>query len=246
MEPFNYGQSNRSHLEESIPSTAPADPSAGRVGSRPHAPVLSPEAPGLHPLRLEVGRDGLLYVPSGYHPGTPAPLVLMLHGAGGDARGAIDPFLALADGAGLLLLAPDSRGRTWDVIVGSHGPDVTFIDRALSLVFDRYAVDIAHIGIEGFSDGASYALSVGLTNGDLFTHVIAFSPGFFASDRPVGAPRIFVSHGIDDRVLPIDRTSRLLQARLETRGYDLIYKEFRGGHVVPDDTARSALDWFLQ
>jgi len=35
----------------------------------------------------------------------------------------------------------------------------------------------------GFSDGASYALSVGITNGDLFTHVIAFSPGFVAPAR---------------------------------------------------------------
>jgi predicted esterase len=144
------------------------------------------------------------------------------------------------------LLAPDSRGPTWDLIDGSHGPDVTFIDRALSVVFDTYAVDGAHIGVEGFSDGASYALSLGLTNGNLFTHIIAFSPGFFASAQPAGSPRIFMSHGIDDRVLPIDRTSRSLQPRLAARGYDVTYKEFPGGHVMPDDTARTAVDWFLQ
>lgn len=245
MAEFNSGDSHRPHLEESVPSTAPADPSAGRVGSRPHAPALPPGAPGLHQFGLESGRDGLLYVPAGYHPETAAPLVLMLHGAGGDARGGIDPFLALADRAGLLLLAPDSRGSTWDLVQGSHGPDVTFITRALSHVFDRYLVDNAHVGIEGFSDGASYALSLGLTNGDLFTHVIAFSPGFFAAPDAVGSPRIFVSHGTDDPVLPIGRTSRQLVPRLKTRGYDLAYQEFQGGHVVPDDTAQRALDWFL-
>jgi len=246
MARFDSGESDRPHLEESFPSTAPADPSAGRVGSRPHAPTLPPDTPGLHQFGLESGRDGLLYVPAVYHPEAPAPLVLMLHGAGGDARGGIDPFLALADRAGLLLLAPDSRGSTWDLVIGSHGPDVTFITRALSHVFDRYAVDIAHVGIEGFSDGASYALSLGLTNGDLFTHVIAFSPGFFVSPDAVGSPRIFVSHGTDDRVLPIDRTSRLLTPRLKTRGYELAYEEFHGGHLVPNDIAQRALDWFLQ
>jgi phospholipase/carboxylesterase len=49
---------------------------------------------------------------------------------------------------------------------------------------------------------------VGITNGDLFTHVIAFSPGFLAPARQEGAPRLFISHGIHDTVLPIDRCSR--------------------------------------
>lgn len=44
-------------------------------------------------------------------------------------------------------------------------------------VLSNYAVDTTRLGVGGFSDGASYALSLGLTNGDLFTHVIAFSPG---------------------------------------------------------------------
>jgi phospholipase/carboxylesterase len=37
----------------------------------------------------------------------------------------------LADEAGVILLAPESRGRTWDVLVGGYGPDVEFIGRAL-------------------------------------------------------------------------------------------------------------------
>jgi predicted esterase len=40
----------------------------------------------------------------------------------------------------------------------------------------------------GFSDGASYALSLGLANGDLFTHVLGFSPGFMRVPRHVGRP----------------------------------------------------------
>src|SRR3712207_7974813 len=51
----------------------------------------------------------------------------------------------------------------------------------------------------GFSDGASYALSLGIPNGDLFTHLVAFSPGFAAPDGQRGHPRVFVGHGVDDR-----------------------------------------------
>ncbi|HYN98923.1 MAG TPA: phospholipase, partial [Actinomycetota bacterium] len=204
----------------------------------------NPLGPGLHQLGLETGRDGLLYVPAGYRPDRPAPLVVMLHGASGDARGGIDPFLALADEAGLLLLAPDSRRATWDVILGDFGPDVQFIDRALRHVFERYLVDPDHIAIEGFSDGASYALSLGLTNGDLFDSIIAFSPGFLAPGDLTGSPEVFISHGVNDEVLPISRTSRRIVPSLERR-YDLQYEEFDGPHVVPADMAQMAVRRFL-
>jgi phospholipase/carboxylesterase len=189
----------------------------GRLLARPTPPSSHTRAlTGLRPLGLSSERDGLIYVPTGYQPTEEAPLALMLHGAGGDARSSISPFLDLADEAGLVLLAPESRGRTWDVLVGGYGPDVEFIDRALEQTFDRLAVDAKKLAVEGFSDGASYALSIGLTNGDLFTHVLAFSPGFAAPAGREGTPRIFVSHGVHDNVLPLSLSeARLLGAQQE-------------------------------
>jgi predicted esterase len=61
----------------------------------------------------------------------------------------------------------------------------------------------------------------------------------------VGQPRIFITHGVDDQVLPIERTSRRLQPRLREAGYDVVYEEFPGGHAVPVDHAQRALDWFI-
>jgi phospholipase/carboxylesterase len=202
-------------------------------------------AVGLQPLRMESGRDGLLYVPQGYSPERPAPLVLALHGAGGDAHGGITPFLSTADETGMILLAPDSRATTWDAIRGEYGPDISFIDRALAQTFDRYAVDPTHLAIEGFSDGASYAISVGLTNGDLFSHVIAFSPGFAAPAAQEDRPALFISHGTHDGVLPIDVCSRSIVPRLQRAGYDVLYREFDGGHLVPKPIVREAVNWFL-
>lgn len=145
---------------------------------------------------------------------------------------------------GFLLLAPSSQQGTWDVIRGGYGPDVLLIDKALEQTFSRYSVDPEHLAIGGFSDGASYALSLGITNGTLLGHVIAFSPGFMAPTGQEGAPRFFISHGTEDRVLPIDRCSRRIVPQLQRVGYDVRYLEFAGGHAVPGDIAREAVDWF--
>jgi phospholipase/carboxylesterase len=116
--------------------------------------------------------------------------MLWLPGAGGRARAFLSQELqGQAEAAGMLLLVPTSKEYTWDVIVGRgrYGPDVAVIDRALKSMFSHYAIDPTHVASGGFSDGASYALSLGVTNGDLFTYVLAFSPGFM---MPAGAERL--------------------------------------------------------
>lgn len=218
-------------------------PDAARLTARPRPDVPLTGKRGLYPLGLGERRDGLLYVPTTHPLPGPRPLIVACHGAGSGASHSIAPFTAAAEEYGLLLLAPDSRGGTWDVIRGGFGPDVRFIDRALEHVFARFPVDPSRVVLDGFSDGASYALSLGLDNGDLFTHLMAFSPGFVAPAGPVGTPRIFVSHGTQDRVLPIERCSRVLVPRLRRAGYEVDYLEFEGGHTVPERVQRKALGW---
>ncbi len=220
----------------------------GRLLARPLSPHEPPAAPGLHALGLAgpAGRDGLVYVPAGYDPTRPAPFVLLLHGASHDADTVLAPLLPWADAAGLLLLAPDARQLTWDVIMGGFGPDVAFIDGALAYIFARYAVDPRRLAIGGFSDGASYALSLGLTNGDLFSHIIACSPGFIAPGERRGQPRIFVSHGVHDQILPINRCGRWIARVLQRTGYDVDYHEFDGPHAVPPEIARGAVTWLTR
>src|SRR5215217_7486270 len=216
----------------------------GRLRSRPERATAEVATVGLHALGSEA--EGYLYVPAGYRMETPAPLDLLLHGAGEDARDGLAQLRGQADEAGLILLALGSRGPTWDLILhrGRYGPDVAAIDRALGYAFSRCTVDPARVGVGGYSDGASYALAVGLANGDLFSHVLAFSPGFLAPTSQTGSPRVFVSHGTRDRWLPIDRCSRRIVPRLQRAGYEVRYREFEGGHVVPPAVAREAAAWF--
>ena len=226
-------------------TSASADATQGRLTARPGAPSEGGPV-GLQRLGLDGRRDGRLYVPTGYQPDQELPLVVMLHGAGGSAQHSFGPLMSLAYAAGIILLAPDSRAQSWDVLYGGFGPDIEFIDRALDLAFRRYAVDPARVAIGGFSDGASYALSVGLTNGDLFTHIVAFSPGFVAPGREVGAPRIYVSHGTRDAVLRIDACSRRIVPALQRAGYDVTYHEFDGPHTVPPEIALEAVEWLSE
>ena len=185
----------------------------------------------------------MLHVPPGLGAGEPLPLVVTLHGAGGNPEQGLDLFRPLADEFGLVLLAPGSRGSTWDAVGGSYGPDAEAIDAALHQVFAELPVDGERVAIGGFSDGGSYALGLGLANGPLFSRVIAFSPGFVPPARRAGTPAVFVSHGEADDVLPVDRTSRVIVPALREDGYDVTYREFPGPHVVPPDQARAAAEW---
>lgn len=218
---------------------------SGRLQARP-GPGAQCAEHGLLPLEVGGRRDSYVFVPPGAGLARAAPLVLLLHGAGGHAHDGLRVLLHLAEHAGLILVAPASQMGTWDIIAGRrYGADRDLVDRALEQVFARYAVDKAHLGIGGFSDGASYALSLGLANGDLFTHILAFSPGFAAPGARPGKPRVFISHGTRDPVLPIDPCSRSIARRLSADGIDLTYREFDGEHVIPPPVAEEAVRWFM-
>lgn len=223
------------------------EPAASRVTlrQRPRLPARA-TAPGRYPLGLAAERDGFLYVPAGYQAERAAPLLVLLHGAGQSARLWSSPALAaLLDAAGVVALVPESRGATWDAVGGGFGPDVAFLDRALGAAFARCRVDPARVALGGFSDGASYALSLGAANGDLFGALVAFSPGFFVPPGRRGTPRVFVSHGRQDPVLGIDRTSRHIVPALRALGYAVRYEEFDGGHVMPPAVVEAAVRWFV-
>ena len=98
----------------------------------------------------------------------------------------------------------------------------------------------------GFSDGASYALSIGLANGDLFTSVLGFSPGIVVPGQRAGKPPIFISHGRQDQILPIDECSRRIVPELQGEGYQVTYREFDGPHMVPPEVASEAMQWFMK
>src|SRR5258705_27177 len=82
---------------------------------------------GALPCGMGGARDGRIYVPRRVR--ASYPLMLLLHGATGRGERIERRLQDLAEEFGFIILAPDSRGSTWDVGHGSLGPDVEFIDR---------------------------------------------------------------------------------------------------------------------
>lgn len=139
------------------------------------APARGALAPGRHHLGLSAERDAVLFVPAGLPADTPVPLFVFFHGAGGFPEKVLPFIEEHAERGKFLVLAPHAQFVTWDIVIGGHGPDLQRLQQALKLVAAHYRIDATHLAFAGFSDGASYALSTGITNGDVASHVIAFS-----------------------------------------------------------------------
>jgi len=72
-----------------------------------------------------------------------------------------------------------------------------------------------------------------------------FSPGFYVPDIIRGKPKVFLSHGTSDPVLPFGWTSTQLAPALTNSGYSVRFVQFDGGHQIPLAVATEAMDWFV-
>jgi phospholipase/carboxylesterase len=215
----------------------------GRLQATPAQPTRS-IAPGLSVQRLsETGRPFGVYVPASYSSTVPAPVVVMLHGRGQSGEALAFDFQRFADTAGVIVVAPNSRSVTWDLILQDVGFDVAFIDGVLRWTFDHINVDPARLTLAGFSDGATYATWLGLRNGSLFGKLAVFSGCATLPTGRVGTPAIYVTHGVNDTAFPIEDCAQLLVPGLLERGYSTEYLAYDGGHIIPIAVADTVFAW---
>lgn len=219
-------------------------PATARLTARPAA-VSTPLPPGLHPLGLSPGHDGLLYVPAAASRG-PVPLLVWLHGAGSSAKNAWETVRHEAEDRGLAVLMPESRSWSWNFKHGDFGVDLQFVNAALLLAFASVPVDPAHVILGGFSAGGLMVLSLGPSNGDLFGWILAFSPVGIDAAGVVGHPRYFIAHGTLDPVVNIGMSSRAIVPALRDSGASVVYREFEGPHTVPDSLLQESLTLALE
>lgn len=220
---------------------------AGHLTFVPNAVTRTkpPLPAGRNPLGLFEPRDAVLVVPEGVDPARPTPLMVLFHGGGGHAEKILPMMEQHAMAQGFLLLVPQSRYPTWDIVIAGNGPDRERLDTALAEVNARYRFDPSHICFAGHSDGGSYALSLGLTNGQFVTHIIVSSAGFMSVHRQEGAPRIFMSHGLLDTQIPIERSGRAHSSLLKQAGYDITYMEYNGPHAWQPPVAALSVGFFM-
>lgn len=226
----------------------------------PRLAIASATAPALREGVSRIADGALAYRPPG--PGdAPRPLLLLFHGAGGSAARMLEGMIPEAQRCGCLLLALSSQGATWDLVTATaaarrrerparldslFGEDAGRVERALSALLGSPSVDRRRIVMIGFSDGASYALSLALANPGLVRGAVAIAPGFHVEPGAIDpAQRLFIAHSPEDRVLPFAYSRDRIAASLRSAGFDPILHPYRGGHVFDPEAVRLGIDHAL-
>jgi len=209
---------------------------------------------------IELPDEAVAYIPAsaGPHPA----LLVLLHGAGRQRLTMVQHFEAEADARGILLLAPTSRGPTWDAVaIGERMPspdsplanelahrfsgsrDEKRVDAAIANLSKIVPVDRSRTVLAGFSDGATFALAMGMSRYEQFAAVIAWSPGIaIESDAPARGRRVFVSHGRQDPLLKYDTTCGDIVPLLQQEGAKVTFLPFNGVHEAPTPVKDAFLD----
>lgn len=211
------------------------------ITARPGAPVIASDTGKIG--FAVAGSSAVVYVPGAITQDQSVGLVLFLHGALRTVDAFVEAHQPAANENRVIVLAPFATAGTWDAIHGGRFQnDIAVINQSLEWAFQRWTVDPQKVVISGFSDGGTYALSIGLANGDFFKRVAAYSPGFVIDVETRGMPPILISHGTEDTVLPIDQTSRPIVANLKSLGYEVVFREFTGPHAVYGPALRELLE----
>ena len=104
----------------------------------------------------------------------PSPLVVLLHGSGGNGEFMLEQWKDVAAREGVVLLAPNSLHADvgWDL--DADGPD--YIHQLIGIVAAKHPIDFRRIYVFGQSGGAVYALTLAMLESQFFA-AVAFHAG---------------------------------------------------------------------
>lgn len=116
----------------------------------------------------------ITYMPKGYNKDEAHPLIVILHGRGGNTA-IMDSYKPLADERGAILLS--CRGSEimsensfyWDY---NNTEALTFLRRQVEQTIKKFNIDKQKVMLTGFSQGGYLTYSFGLKNADLFTAML--------------------------------------------------------------------------
>lgn len=224
------------------------------------APPPPQAAAATHSRTIALPDEALAYVPASAGPNP--PLLVLLHGAGRARLWMIEHFRDEADRRGIVLLAPTSKGVTWDAVSVALAPparddalamksgrrfsssrDAKRVDAAIAELARIVPVDRSRTVLAGFSDGATFALAMGMARSEKFAAVIAWSPGIaIETAMPARGRKVFVSHGREDPTLHFEVTCGEIVPQLESEGAKVSFVAFDGVHEVPAGAKDAFLD----
>lgn len=210
------------------------------------------ELPPRGEVHLEHGAaSAVLLTPSRIDPGEQYPLFTVLHGAGRQDKMLVKACRDEPDHRKAFFLVPRSVEPTWDLIVGGERSDLEFLEYAYDLIYRRYPVDPERQVLIGYSDGASYALSVALSNPRIFDAALCWAAGFVALDgAAISAddpkPRIYLEYGTHDELFAFESVALPMKENLTRAGYRVEFSVDEGGRHWPAGSfLPEALDWYF-
>ncbi len=186
-----------------------------------------------------------------------APLLVVLHGHGGNMREAAQQWQAAAQRMGAILLAPQGANEIgegkfdWGHNLDQIEEDV--LD-AINKVMDEHKVDKNRVVLAGFSQGGSITWSLGVRNPDTFRGLIPVCGRFDApsdsdmDEEATAKVRVYAMVGADDDAALL-KSNRDAEKRFKKLGAKVKLKVFDGvGHAYPEgaeDEELKALEFVL-
>lgn len=188
-----------------------------------------------------------------------APVLLMLHGTGGNEHEIASLAAELHRGAGVL--APRGQVQEHGMLrwFRRHGEGVFDVDdviaRATELAAflnaarEHYNLGNRPVMAVGFSNGANIALATAMLQPQTLDRVIAFSGMYPFADREspadLAGSRLLILNGEADPMAPLDSVSTLIAA-LHQNGADVEQVLRPGGHGIARTDLEAAKEWLAK
>lgn len=203
--------------------SAGRNPFAGKQGDSRRA-YLSKVDGTLQPYRL--------FIPSSYDGSKPAPMVVALHGMGGDENTMFDAYgrelTRDAQAHGFIVAAPKGRDPA-SMYRGSAEQDVLDV---MAEVEREYKIDRSRVYLMGHSMGGYGTWSIAMDHPELFAALGPISGGGDASGMvKIAAIPQYVTHGDDDRTVNVSASRTMVEAGKKA-GAPITYVEVPGGSHV--------------
>jgi poly(3-hydroxybutyrate) depolymerase len=167
-----------------------------------------------------------LYVPPSIPAGSPAPVLVTLHGSTNNGKSLVDLWKDLADKEGILLAGPDST----DAVHWASPQDGPLLLRdVVDAVAAKHPIDPRRVYLFGHSAGAVFALQMACLESEYFAaaavHAGAVDPQYFSIfDFAARKIPIAIWIGTRDAFFPIDGVRATARA-LEARGFPVSLTE---------------------
>ena len=143
-------------------------------------------------------------LPDNWDGETVLPVLLHFHGWGrqGDLIVNHQRISGHTRRRGVLLIAPNGQGRTWD-FWDADSRDVPFAAAVIEDVAKRLPIDRSRLYVSGYSYGAAMAWRYGCQNGDGVAALLAISGTISQTeDCPQGPREVRQVYGFADTVMP--------------------------------------------